>query len=727
MQRQFLKELRNSRVISQINFFSVSGAVVLLTAVALMAIFLRFGSSKLHKLWALFNFFVGTWGLSVFLIGSTQDVSVARQLWKLANFSGIFLSAVFFHTTLIYCGEKRPKLLAFSYSVAFACVLLDLGNLLNYDIQHVFNLYYIELRGPELASFAIYWIFLASYSLVMLHRHYKNMMDPVIRNQAKYLLFGMLIGFVGGATHWFPIFSIPIYPFGQIGIAIYSSIVAYAILKHGLLDIEVVIRRTAVFAGLFAFVYGIFTIITIVGQEIFRDSLNWNQWLVMVPTVLIITFGLRPLENYLTEVTEKFLFQKEYDYRELLKTFTNEVLTVLDLQKLTDQTIIGLNKIIKLESAGILLNDKDAQKYTVVASLGVKDRAVTFSEKDTIVSFLRQTHQPILKDKSVDEMAGYSNLREEFKKLNARLCLPIAHHDELIGILSLGLKKSGEEFTQEDIDILITLSRTLAIAIANARLFDQLSKTQAEAAQREKMAVIGTLAAGINHEICNPLGIVRGQCEMYLLNLRDGLYDKKSRDEMNAIASEIMNKVIKETDRATAITKKLSGFAKPSKRIENEEVYIEKEADEVIGLIGHDLKLNNIEFKKQFSDNFPGILADKRQIQEVLFNIIRNAAQAMERDKKDGWISLSGSLSNGSAIIRIADNGSGIPADKLGQIFNPFFTTKEPGKGTGLGLFIVRQVIERNKGTITVESQEGVGTTFTLTFPLADQTKVLAA
>ncbi len=99
----------------------------------------------------------------------------------------------------------------------------------------------------------------------------------------------------------------------------------------------------------------------------------------------------------------------------------------------------------------------------------------------------------------------------------------------------------------------------------------------------------------------------------------------------------------------------------------------------------------------------------------------------MDKDNKEAYISLSGSMANSFAIIKIADNGSGIPSDKIGQIFNPFFTTKEPGKGTGLGLFIVKQVVERNKGTINVESQEGVGTTFTLTFPIAELAKVLAA
>jgi signal transduction histidine kinase len=181
---------------------------------------------------------------------------------------------------------------------------------------------------------------------------------------------------------------------------------------------------------------------------------------------------------------------------------------------------------------------------------------------------------------------------------------------------------------------------------------------------------------------------------------------------------EVMSKVIKETDRATSITKKLSGFAKPSKRSELEEISTEKEVDEVLGLIGHELTLNNIDIQKDFPRDFPIILGDRKQIQEVLFNIIRNAAQAME-EKRKGRIVVSGFVDNGMAVVRIADNGSGIPAEKINQIFNPFYTTKAPGKGTGLGLFIVKQVVEKNKGTIGVESEIGVGTTFTLRFPSA--------
>ena len=640
----------------------------------------------------------------------------------------IFIPFFYFHHVLIFLNLNLQfrKIRIFGYFLTAVAFVFCFTPHFVRGVSPRVGFKYWPDPGILFGPFLLIWFLYVIGGVFLIWKSYISA-EGNRRNQLKYVLVATLVGWIGGATNYPLWFGLNILPMGNILVSVYISIVAYAIVKHQLLDIEIIFRRATVFAGLFAFVYGMFSLVTIVGQEVFHKYFGWNQWLSTIPTVFIITFTLRPLENLLTNATEKFLFQKKYDYRDLLKTFTNEVLTVLDLQKLTEQTVLGLNKIIKLESASILLFDKDSKIFKLATAIGIKDKAQSFAENDAIASYLKQTHEPILRDKSTDDMHGHSSLRDDFKKLNARLCLPIAHHDELIGILSLGMKKSGGEFTEEDIDILSTLAKTLAIAIANAQLFDQLSKTQAEAAQREKMAVIGTLAAGINHEICNPLGIVRGQCEMFLLNLRDGLYEKKTKEDMSQIAAEIMNKVIRETDRATAITKKLSGFAKPAKKVDNEEVFVEKEADEVMGLLGHDLRLNNIAFKKEFAQNFPHISADRRQIQEVLFNIIRNAAQAMDKDNKDAWISLSGSTENGSVVIKIADNGSGIPADKIGQIFNPFFTTKEPGKGTGLGLFIVKQVIERNKGTIAVDSNEGVGTTFTLTFPVGEQAKVLAA
>ncbi|MBI3252917.1 MAG: GAF domain-containing protein [Candidatus Omnitrophica bacterium] len=686
----------------------------------MLGIFVLFRNPKAptNRSYFYLNFSVAFFSFWYFFWQLASNKGSALPLFKLLTLGIIFINVTYLHFVFNFLNIYRSKktFLLVCYIINFYFVYLDFSMNLFSDLRPKYGFGYWPVATPYFNIFLIFWLVQCFYGFFFLLSRFKDTSDTLEKKQINYFITAAIIGFIGGSTNWPLWYNIPFPPYFNILITLYIGLVAYAIVKHQLMDIEVAIKRTAVFAGLFAFVYGTFTVVTIIGQEFFKRSLGWNQWTALIPTVFVITFALRPLEIFLTNATEKFLFQKKYDYRVLLKTFTNEILTVLDLKELCDQTVAELVKILKLEAASVILLDKDTKLYKIISAMGVKDKNIVFKDEDELIAFLKTSGQPIVKDKSVDKIEGDGELKTTFKQLNAQLCLPISLHDQLIGVLSLGAKKSGEEYTQEDIDILTTLARTEAIAISNARLFDELSKTQAEAAQREKMAVIGTLAAGINHEICNPLGIVRGQCEMFLLNLRDGIFDKTSKDELLKISSEVMNKVIKETDRATGITKRLSGFAKPSKRNELEEVFVEKEVGEVLNLIGHDLKLSNIDVQTDFPLHFPPILADKKQIQEVLFNIIRNAAQAMDESRR-GRILVSGVSENGSTMIRIADNGSGIPPDKISQIFNPFYTTKAPGKGTGLGLFIVKQVVERNKGVIGVESQAGAGTTFTLSFP----------
>ena len=540
--------------------------------------------------------------------------------------------------------------------------------------------------------------------------------------QLKYLFTAFFITALT-AIDFLANYGIKYRPLGYITIFLWVAIASYAIVRHQLLEIEVVIKKTLVFAGLLASVFAILVLPTLLIQEyIFRGASTGGKLIGLTISGVIIILSMRRIENFLVNITDKYLFQKKYNYKELLKTFTTEVLTIVNLDKLVNMTVDKLTDIIKLNSCAVLLFDADKQQFNVMASRNIKDPQVTLIRPDGIVTFLEQTHGYLLK-KDLIERKVYipPSIQEIIDRLNAELIIPMVLHNEVMGILSLGKKKSDEDYTQDDLDILLPLARTLAIAISNAKLFEELSKTQAEAAQKEKMAVIGTLSAGINHEICNPLGIARGQCEAFLLNIKDGLYNDKSPQELLNKAKDIMTKVIKETDRATAITKKLSSFAKPAKG-EAEVVNIDKEVDDVLGLVGYELKLEKIEFEKQIAKELPNILVDRKQFQEVLFNLIRNAGQAIG---EKGKITVIAKESKGRVYIDIKDTGSGIPEDKLKELFNPFFTTKEPGKGTGLGLFIVRQVVEKNGGGINFkETKVGEGTTFTIDFPVASHQEV---
>ncbi|MFH1878514.1 MAG: ATP-binding protein, partial [Candidatus Omnitrophota bacterium] len=464
--------------------------------------------------------------------------------------------------------------------------------------------------------------------------------------------------------------------------------------------------------GLFAASYSIIAFFTCLGS-LFFDGFDSKRWIVLLPSIFMIVLILRPLEDFLRVLTDKFLFRKKYDYKDLLKTFSEEVLSVLELDKLLNLTVKKLSAIIHLGNAGILLYDDESDTFQLSAYNGGNCEIGPVSGGDPLIRYFRQNREFLLWDEFDEPQKGFRGMDDTLNVLRAGLVIPLVSDKKLLGFLTLGKKNNEEDFTPDDIDILLPLSRTLSIAVTNAQLVENLSKAQSQAAQTEKMAVIGTLSAGINHEICNPLGIVRGQCEMFLLNYREGHYKDLSPEGMLEKAQEIMEKVVNEIDRATAITRKLSSFAKPASGEIMDGVNAGKELDNVIALVEHDLRLDKIEIKKEFDGTLPGISADPKQLQEIFFNIIRNAAQAIHGK---GEIKITSRAAEGKVYIDISDTGVGISKANITQVFNPFFTTKIPSEGTGLGLFIVKQIVERNNGQIFVTSEEGKGTTFHLVF-----------
>lgn len=708
------------------SIFKYSSLFVGLTGIVLIFILVKFGTKKVHYVLALFNLAGSVcWGFGAFFVSCSASPSIALFFWKIALLGAIFAPIIFYHVIVELAGLHRTTLVRIFYIYGSLFYIVTIFDLAGLNIVKIFNsLYYVRANDYRWWCLVAVWAAILFYALSELFKLYRHSSDDK-RVQYKYLLIGFIIGFTGAVLDTFPFFGINLFPVGNALIWVYCILVTYAILRHKVLDIDVILKKTLVFAGLSASVFGMLILPTLFIQEyLLGSATKGSRFLGLSISGLIIILTMRKIESFLINITDKYLFQKKYDYKGLLKTFTSEVLMVLKIDDLLNLTVDTFSDTIKVNSCAVLLFDNDKQRFYVKASRNIMDPSISLEKTDGIMTFLEHTHGYLL-EKELNDKNIYipPEIQSTMDKLSSELIIPMALHEKIIGVLSLGKKKSDEEFTQDDLDILLPLARTLAIAISNAELFEQLGKTQAEAAQKEKMAVIGTLSAGINHEICNPLGIARGQCEAFLLNMKDGLYKSKTSEELIEKAQQIMAKVIRETDRATAITKKLSSFAKPAKG-ESELVDINKELDEVFGLVSYELKLDKIELEKNIGHDIPPIFVDRKQFQEVLFNLLRNAGQAIgERGK----IAISVYEDAGKIVIDIKDSGHGIPEDKIKQLFNPFFTTKDPGKGTGLGLFIVRQVVEKNGGRIFLKSTKvGEGTTFTIEFPISEPQTVRA-
>lgn len=250
----------------------------------------------------------------------------------------------------------------------------------------------------------------------------------------------------------------------------------------------------------------------------------------------------------------------------------------------------------------------------------------------------------------------------------------------------------------------------MGAALMRYGLFNE--QALAQAAHRDKLAAIGTLSASINHEIRNPLYIIHGLSESYLHRFQSGDAELSILKQESVSAFE---KAAQQAKRAMEIMSQLSMFAKQQTVagvLEMEKTNLQACLDNVLPLVRHEMTLDKVAFESCFSSDLPNVKANPRQIEEVLFNLLVNSCQALK--KESGNIKVTAKCVAEKVIMAIEDNGPGISSAQLKKIFEPFYTTKE--EGTGLGLYIVKQLVEKNGGRISVESKEGNGTRFLLEF-----------
>ena len=273
------------------------------------------------------------------------------------------------------------------------------------------------------------------------------------------------------------------------------------------------------------------------------------------------------------------------------------------------------------------------------------------------------------------------------------------------GLDLIGLRKDGSEFSVEvSLSFVQTDEGTSAIAFITD--ISERVALQRAARQADKLAALGTLSAGIAHEINNPIGIITSRVEVMLLEAEGGELPAELRKDLDVI--------LRHARRVASITQALLSFARVSPG-NREPVSLNRVAEEIVHLAQKDMSRARVDVTLKLDENLPGISADANAIGQVLLNLLTNALRAMP-DGGEITIETRHLPATRSVRLLVRDNGSGIPPEILPRIFDPFFTTKPDG--TGLGLSISHGIVHEHHGTVDVNSEVGKGTTFTLTFPL---------
>ncbi|MGI9554201.1 MAG: sensor histidine kinase, partial [Thermodesulfobacteriota bacterium] len=523
-------------------------------------------------------------------------------------------------------------------------------------------------------------------------------------------------------------------------VLIYPVAISYAVIKHKLFDIHVLLQKTLVYGLSTVSVAGTFILAVFAINILFASKVNWNNPLLVIGISAFLVLAVNPLKNLVQKFVDTLFFRTNYDYALTISKFSDNLSSLLHINEISNLLLYTISRSLFVEKGNLFIIDKESGVYknlrsTPLSSSGSEEQEIY--QNDTLVEWLYKLQKEIFVEDVISEDQYASkriDLLRVFADLRASVIFPLLFKSELLGILVLGNKKSGQAYTTNDINFIRTITNQTTIAIENSFSFElvqdyadeleekniQLKDVQTQLIQAEKMSAIGHLASGIAHEIRNPLNIIEG-ARYYLSTIY-------SNGRENKVAHEYLEYIQTEVVRTNRLIDSLLDFSKyQQSNIEN--ININNVIENVLILSRKQLSDNNIKLIKNLSTNLPTLKGDSNQLWQVVINLLMNSIQAINSARSvsgEGEIVIETGeyskedMSNGKHIyLKVMDNGCGIKEGDLSNIFDPFFTKKPDG--TGLGLSVSYKIIDAHDGSFFVSSEVGIGTSFMVELPLINK------
>jgi signal transduction histidine kinase len=334
---------------------------------------------------------------------------------------------------------------------------------------------------------------------------------------------------------------------------------------------------------------------------------------------------------------------------------------------------------------------------------GIKDSIDKFPDE------LKKQIQSYLTQKTVRNMPSdvikFSLDGPEKRYVEARVYPVIGVDGKHLGFVVIGQDLSRHKKLEQD---LITRSEEIS------EINEMLKLSRVEMVQREKMVAIGQMATGIAHEIGNPLASLSSVAQYLQRKVTDG-------DQI-----EMLTTMKEHIERISIILKRMLSLSRPATS-EYRWTDVNTLIANTLSLVRYDRRAKNVEISDRVNGDLPMVWLNPLHFEQVLLNVFLNALDAMAAKNNDvHQLEISRNLEDGMIVIRVKDDGIGMQPEVCQRAFESFFTTKELGKGTGLGLFISYNLVSEIDGTIELESQPGKGTTVIIKIPLRPKNKLIS-
>jgi signal transduction histidine kinase len=695
--------------------------VAIVVAGASTAALLLRSRRPLYARFGAFAISVATYYVTALLTSVISTAAVLASARILAGSAVVITAALFFDAILGEAGVRARERRRKTYVAAVAMALVGVTPL-------------AQQLWVQAVVAAVALLLLGARANAVLRRA-NEVESAAERTRLRYLAYGGFIALLGFCSDLAAQMGWPVPPLGGAFVAVYLYFISQALLLSRLLDLHELLGKALVFTTLaliLAVVYGV--LLVWVGE---RRGLFLFNTLVASSLILIL---FEPMKTYLEETTTRLFFREHVTFARTMRALSRRIATIIELPRAVDSVLDEIYDLKRATHCSLYFLESDRMGLVLQSFRGPQPVAHVDSRSlPALFAHIMKTRTPLLRDSVERRLASAASsageaLPEEgedtekkngdadkarepvgpahdeallagLDALKADLVVPMRSSEDVVGLLCLRDERLSEAYASDEIAALMQVGEQLAVNVSNSRLFGLLR-------ERDRLATLGEMSAGLAHEIRNPLAAIKGAAQEL---------DPRNPNEGDG---EMMEIIIDEVNRLNTVVSSFLDYARPFRGTFSSigpNVCVKRCVQLMERALG-----DEIEVELDLADDLPDMNGDAEQIQQVLINLMLNAAEAMSHEGKIEVSTRPASDLRDAALlglrdeasfveIRVRDYGPGIAKSVRENLFIPFFTTKS--RGTGLGLPLCQRIVQHHGGAIEVHSVEGRGATFVVRLP----------
>lgn len=689
-------------------------AALLITAIGISAL-LRDRRDGTYRAFATFTFVVAAWQACDF-VAMAWDSELWRwlALWPAATIPPTAIA--FFRRFLAQPsigGRHRPP------RVTLAWTLLAYAGLIYGGV--VAPIHESLWFSVPFAAYVFGGLYRCVYDMYV---QYRSTAKRVERARIRYLALGGFIGITLALADVLPRLGVAWPTIGNVLSILYLYFISQTLFRDRLLDVNELVGKMAVLGSLVVLLWAVYgLLLSWIGTGA-EDLYLLNA--VVASFVILILF--EPVRARLEGGINRWLLRQRVELRGRLEALRRELITVVDVPDMVRRVVTALEESRRVTDGAVYLLDPDGAGFDRLGHVGAVGASVLRLDAGAARAFLERARAGHLDvevlrnelgslppDAPADRREALAATIATCEQLGAGLVFPFFGSGEteqgpwLLGLLVVRDDRSIGAFDLDDIDVFRSLASQASRVIESSQAYERVK-------ERDRLAVLGEMAAGLAHEIRNPLGAIKGAAQLLLGP------DGKPLDG-GSESAEFIDIIVEEVNRLNAVVTRFLDYARVDRTEPGKHAPVDLNTvvKKVVTLLTAAPEAKGVDIRVRVDDLLPQVAADPDAMIQVFLNLGLNALQAMP---EGGALEILTTRRRRSRLgygqfaeVRLRDSGVGIAADRLKKLFIPFYTTKS--RGTGLGLAIAQRIVSQHGGTIEVRSTPGEGSTFSVFLPAA--------